>query len=276
MPDTDTIIMPIPFYLRDTADVTAAGQEVNVGITWDSIFPVCEQAEPLLHKSLFTHHGMPVKYGTLKERTDVVAPAWFFLLLLVLTVLVFLYHHARKIKFSELLKSTIDRRVMDRMVRECNLIRSAQFVPVALLLSATLGMALYTVAMQKTGFGGYMLLSIAIATGYLLRNGLLRLIGNVFENRDAITAYITSNYLYHLVLTTFTVPLLFLQVYSSWGQDAAIYVILGLVAFTFVVRFIRGINLFLTLSKSFRFYLFYYLCTVEIIPILVLLKIIIE
>lgn len=276
MPDTDTINMPIPFYLRDTAAMPPIEQEVNTGITWDSIFPAYEQEEPQLHKSLFTHHGMPVEHSTLKERPDVVAPAWIFVLLLALTVLVFLYHHARKIKFGELLKSIMDRRAMDRMMRECNLIRPVQFVPVALLLSATIGMALHNVAMQNTGFGGYMLVSIAIAVAYLLRNGVLRLIGNVFESRDAITAYITSNYLYHLVLTTTTVPLLFLQVYLPWGGDVATYAILGLVGLSFVVRVVRGVNLFLIFSKGFRFYLFYYLCTVEIVPVLVVAKLLIE
>lgn len=276
MPDSDTVNFIVPFYQRDTAEIPQVEHEVNLGIPLDSIFPVVEPVEPHLRKSLFTHHGLAVKNEHLAERTDTTAPAWIFVLLLSLTVLVFLYFRARKIKFTELLKSTMDRRVMDRLVRECNLIRSAQFVPVALLLAATVGMVVYSAAMMHNGLFVYLLVVVALATGYLLRNGLLRLLGNVFDNRDAVTAYITSNYLFHLLLTTVLLPLLFLQLYMPLGNTVVQYITFGVVALSLVVRVTRGMNIFLTISKGFNFYLFYYLCTVEIVPVLVVAKLLIE
>ena len=276
MPEADTIALQLPFYLRDSAEMPAVVQEVNLGIPLDSIFPVVEQPEPQLHKSLFTHHGLPVRHDQMTQRADAAVPAWMFVLLLVLTALVFLYYKVRKIKFLDLLKSTLDRRVMDRLVRDCNLMRSSQLVPVGLLLAATMGLAIYVSAMSHMGLLYYLMTVVVLAVAYLLRNGVLRLIANVFDNRDAVAAYITSNYLFHLVLTTALVPLLLLLVYMPWGTEAVQYVLFGMVALLFAVRMSRGVNLFFTLSKSFNFYLFYYLCTVEFVPILVLLKLIIE
>ena len=272
MPDADSLIQQQPFYLWDTMVQPVEVEEPDLGIPLDSIFKAVDHPEPMLHKSLFTHHGMPMKHTQLQERPVTDAPAWIFVLLLALTVLVFVFHSFRKIKFGELLKATVDHRTMDRMTRECNLIRPPQFIPICLLLSATLGMAVFNAAMSHTGILGYLTITTALALGYLLRNSVLRLLGNVFDNKEAISTYITSNYTYHLVLTTALIPLLFLATYLPWGSDIALYSAFGITALTFLVRVIRSGNLFLTISKSLRFYLFYYLCTVEIVPILILIK----
>lgn len=272
MPDADTLIHQQPFYLWDTLVVPVEVTDPDLGIPLDSIFKPVDMSEPQLHKSLFTHHGMPVQHNELQQRHDAVAPAWMFLLLMMLTVAVFLYHNFRKIKAGELLKATIDRRAMDRLVRECNLTRPALLTPICLLLAATLGLVVYTAAMKHMGIGVYLAVAAALAAGYLLRNAILRLLGNVFDSKEAVVAYITNNYLYHLVLTTALVPLLFLMTYLPWGSDIALYTAIGLTAFTLLARMIRGGNLFLTISKGFRFYLFYYLCTIEIVPVLILIK----
>lgn len=273
MPEADTLTCQLPFYLWDTtASVdTQPSHEVNVGIPLDSIFPTIEPVEPQPRQSLFTHHGLVVQHEHLTPRNDSTAPTWIFVLLMVLTLLTFLYNNIHKIKVGELLKTTIDNRAMERLVRENNLSRAAALMPIGLLLCATLGVVIYSAAMNHTGLTGYLLASAALAIGYLLRNAVLRLLGNVFFHKEAISEYITSNYLYHLVLTMALVPVLFLLVYLPWGHTVVLSIAIGMVALTFLMRFIRGAKLFLTISKSFSIYLFYYLCTVEFVPILLLL-----
>lgn len=277
MPDTDTLTLPqLPFYQKAIAPPTADTLEVDLGLPLDSIFRPCDRPEPLQRKSLFTHHSMPLQHHELQERHDAGSPAWIFVLLLALTVLVFLFNNIHKIKPSTLLKATIDRRAMDRLVRDSNLIRPAQMMPVALLLVAELGMVAYMAAMRHMGVSSYLLVTAALAVGYLLRNSLLRLLGNVFDSKEAVAAYITNSYIFHLVLAVALLPLLFLMAYMPWGAEATLYAAIGITALTFLVRVTRCLNLFLTISKTLRFYLFYYLCTVEIVPVLVLIKLIID
>ena len=161
MPTADTIAQTLPFYLWDSTavDTTQVEHEVNLGIPLDSIFPAIDRPLPQQRQSLFTHHGMPVQHEQPVARHDNAVPAWTFVLLLLLTVLTFVYYNARKIKLTELLKSTIDSHATDRLVRSSNMGRTSVLVPVGLLIAATLAMAVYQVAMAHTGIGGYLLLT---------------------------------------------------------------------------------------------------------------------
>ena len=278
MPTADTIDFLQPFYLWDTTVEHTVHEvhEVNVGIPLDSIFRPVDTPEPQMRESLFTHHGMAVQHEQPVARHTDAVPAWTFVLLMLLTVLTFVYFTTRKIKLSELLKSTIDLHATERLVRSCNLGRIAMLLPAGLLMTSTMAMAVFTAAMTHTGLPGYLMLTAGISMAYLLRNIVMRLLGNVFNSKDTVSWYITNNYLYHLVLSTIMLPLLFLIVYLPWGNMVVLYIGIGIAILTFLARVARGTKIFLTISKNSSFYLFYYLCTVEIVPILVLIKLLIE
>ncbi len=278
MPTADTTIAILPFFQWDTttADSVYEVHEVDLGIPLDSIFPAIDRPEPQMRQTLFTNHGMAVQHEQPIARHSDAAPAWAFGLLIMLTVLTFVYYNSRKIRFSELLKSTIDHHATDRLVRSCNMGRPLTLAPIGFLLTAVLAVVGYHAAMAHTGPIGYLLLAAGLAVGYILRNGVIRLLGNIFGNQDAVASYTISNYLYHLVLTTALIPMLFLFIYMPWGNEIVLYIIVALVALSFIMRISRGIKVFLTSSRDHSFYLFYYLCTVEIVPILILIKLFIE
>ena len=50
-------------------------------------------------------------------------------------------------------------------------------------------------------------------------------------------------------------------------------ILAGILGLLFVVRLIRGLQLILTFSKTPKFYLFYYLCILEIVPIIIIIKV---
>ena len=278
MPAADTTHAATPFYQWDTTVPYTVEQscEVNTGIPLDSIFPPVDRPEPQQRQSLFTHHGMAVQHEQPLTRHNDAAPMWTFGLLMMLTVLTYMYYRTHKIKFGELIKATIDHHATDRLVRSCNMGRIAALVPVGFLTAAVLAAAVFHAAMVQTGIAVYLLLAAALTVAYLLRNAVMRLLGNVFDSSEPMSYYITNNYLYHLVLSTFVLPLLFLQVYLPWGNIVVLYVIVAIAFTIFVLRLLRGAKIFLTFSKGHCFYLFYYLCIVEIVPFLVLVKMLFE
>lgn len=268
---------------NDTLDLTALPftqweatlptmEEAYYGVPFDSIHPLRETGDTVFRKSLFQRHSLQVKHNDLQPRPDNSLPAWVFGSLLLLTGLLCLYYRLRKIKITSLLKALIDIRAMDRLVRDNNLGRTAIIMPMGLLAVAVLCMPVHHMAMRHTGYGGYLLLTLAVMVLYLLRNGLLRLLGNTFDNKQAVGQYITSNYLYHLLEATVTLVLLYPFYYLPGAENAMLYIIAIFMATAFVVRFFRGMKVFLTLPKGSSFYLFYYLCIVETIPILVIIK----
>lgn len=267
----DTIMEYVPYCQMDAQALQVDMPEVNVGIPFDSIFRVGEEVECLSRPSLFEQHTLTVKHDELMSRPPVSEPVWMFGLLLVLGVLLFVYYRLRKLHISELLGALVDRRAEDRLVRANNLTTS-RLAPIGLLVTATVAIVVQYVALQQTGVGEWLLLSAGLAMLYLLRNAVIRLMGGVFEDKEPVLAYITNGYLCHLMLSTTVIPLLFLLIYMPMGQQVVLYVIYALVAFCFLIRLLRGMYLFLIFSKSHSFYLFYYLCTIEIVPVLVLTK----
>ncbi len=271
MPTIDTIQNAQPFYLWDTPYQQPEQAEANVGIPLDSIFPPQEIQAPVVRRSLFTHTTIPATHDTLQQRPDTVLTAWVFVYLIALCGLLFLYLSRRKLRLADLLHSSVDHRAMDRLVRGNNL-NGIGLLPMGFFAIASLSLMVYLKAMTHTGFYTCLLAVVVLMTLYLIRNAVIHFLGNVFEDTDATSAYITSNYVYHLLLAVGLVPLLFLVGYMPWGQNAAFYTAAGLTALCLVLRLFRGLKLFLTLSKSHSFYLFYYLCTVELIPLLVVAK----
>ena len=273
----------MPEYTNDTLDLTTQPfwqwsthemptTEVDTGIPFDSIHRPREVMDTVFRKSLFQRHTLQVQHQTMTVRPDNNEPTWIFVSLLLLTGLICIYYHLRKIKFATLLKALVDRRVMDRLVRDCNLNRTVIMLPMGLLLVATCCLPVHRIAMAQTGWVGYLLLIAGIGLLYILRNSILRLLGNTFENRQGIILYITNNYLFHLMEATVTIALLFPFFYLPGARTAMAFITGGFVAIAFLVRLFRGVKIFLTLPNSSNFYLFYYLCIVELIPILALIK----
>jgi hypothetical protein len=267
----DTIdFTAVPFWQWDSIPTTE--NTVDLGIPFDSIHRPREVADTVFRKSLFQHHSLQVQHTDTMVRTNTAEPAWIFVVLILLTSLIFVYSKLRKLKAVTLLKSLVSRRAMDHIVRDCNLNRSIIMLPMGLLLVASLCLPIRRMAMAHTGVAGYLLLTVGVSLLYMLRNSILRLLGNTFENKAGVALYMTNNYLYHLMEASVTTVILYPFFYLPGAQTAMLYTLGGFIALAFVSRFVRGVKVFLTLKNSSSFYLFYYLCIVEMIPILVIIK----
>ena len=272
MPTPDTAsAVSTPFYQWDTIPWQHEEVEVNTGIPIDSIFKPRELSDTLLRQSLFSPTALQPQHSVLEPRPHTGVPSWMFLLLTALCALTYLYYYMRKIKLRELPSALFDHRAMDRIVRNNNL-GPFRMAPMGLMAVTTLCCAAHQSLVPDSGFGVLALAVAAVAVFYSLRWALLRVIGNVFYSSDAVGAYITSSYFYHLAYATAMLPLLFLLLSLPWGNNVVLYVIAGLTILSFLLRTARGLKVFLTFSKSFSFYLFFYLCTVELVPAIVAAK----
>ena len=260
-----------PFYLWDTPYQQPEQTEADTGISLDSIFPPREIQAPVLRPSLFNHTTLPVTHDDLQQRAFTTAAPWLFAMLIILIALMFLYYNRNKLRIADLLKAAADHRAMDRLVRGNNL-NTTRLVPMGLFVTVTLATSVYLMALTHNGITAWLVLAAVLFTAYILRNLVARLLGNVFDDGDAVNSCVTSNYIYHMLLATVIAPLLLLQTYLPWGRETLFYIIASLTAVCLILRLFRALQLFLTFSKSRSFYLFFYLCTIEAVPILALLK----
>ena len=271
-----------PFYQWDGTPYVVESDDTDMGVAVGDTFSLffvpdsCVVRDTVVRPSLFKEHTLATQHEGLLARSDTSAPVWIFGLLLALVALLTFYYRTCKLRFKDIGTVLVDSRAMDRTLRNNNLNSRFRFLPMGLLMVACVMLPVHQMALAKTGFGGYLLLVVAVAALYLLRNGLLRLLALIFDNGTAVDSYITSNYFYHLALATLVLPLLLPWVYMPAGNNVVLYLLAGVVLLEFALRLFRGLKLFLTQSTGPYIYLFYYLCIVEVTPVLVLVKWIIE
>jgi len=114
-------------------------------------------------------------------------------------------------------------------------------------------------------------ISILIGGLFLLKMAAIRMAGVVFNTiemaRKQVRIYFNSN----IALGVFLLPLLFTLLIVP--EIYVLYGILFIVSIVFLIRWIQVISLGISITHFNFFHLILYLCTLEIIPVVVLLKI---
>lgn len=246
---------------------------------YDTLFTPIDSVEPVLHKSLFTHHLLPVEHHHEIAIQHHGSPGWLFIFVALSIGLICLFLRNKQISLLELLHSAIDSRAMDRMLRDANLTHSTDQAIIAPLMLIPVSLIAYHAFFPHlsnpwTDILQYLLLIAICCAIYFARNGIIRFLGNAFENNESVHIYLSSNYIYHLLYGIAATAMSFFIFYTDYAGQTFLYILYGIIALLFTIRFLRGMQLILTNSKSPKFYLFYYLCIFEIVPIIVLFKVV--
>ncbi len=267
----DTLDMNVlPFWQWQYSQPESEGS--NIGIPSDSIYPVHEMPDTIYRQSMFTDHLLQVDHTTLQPRENRSAPTWVFFILLLIVGLQCLYFRIRKLRMLNLLKAAGDIRALDRLKRDSNLNFNYLWLPMGMLMVSPIVLLSQSMLLPDTGLLVNLAITAAAVLFYILRNRLFRFLGNIFDNKQGVSLYIASNYVYHQLEGIFVVVMLFLFFYLPGAKMVMLYIILVFLIFAFLIRFVRGMKVFLTHPNGSNFYLFYYLCIVEIAPVLVVIK----
>lgn len=237
----------------------------------DSIFQAYCAMEPQLHTSLFTGHNLQ---EPLQSAPRSLSPAgsldWLFLTLLLLSGLLSLIVNRTRLRMSHLFKSLVDGRSLARVVRDSSAKGLRSLLPMALIYVVCVALLLPAVVQGQSPLHYLLAIVLAVAC-YFVRNGLCYLMGVIFDNSEAGYLYLHNTYLYNAA-GALLLPLLLLFAYFSPAPQAFLIASAILVGTLLLARLIRGLILIFSTAKNSHFYLFYYLCTLEVVPLLVLLK----
>lgn len=246
----------------------------------DSVFAPYKDLPTQYRESMFagnSHKSEPLQPGT---RDNKPSGDWIFATIILLFTFVSIFLNNQKFKLKDIFQSLFDTRVLDRVFRESN-IRPASLLPMVGIYMASLALVIIKLADTSNTFVTtlpnhilYLLVLSGLALYLFLKNSLIRLLGNIFEDRAATMLYIASNNLFHFIGGLVSVPLMLLLFYCTTAENALLNASIFFVGIIFIVRLFRGIQLILTNSKTSKLYLFYYLCIFEIVPILVMAKIV--
>lgn len=268
MPPYDTLPPYTPW-----VDSDALATTVQVNCLYDSAFVPQDHAEPVPRKSLFTHHLLPVRHESEMAVGHDGTPGWYLGGIALALLFLCLFLRAKQLRLLDLLQSLVSERAMARVLREANLTRAITQAPIALIMLFPVCLVASKVLMPATSplsILNFLVIYVAACAVYYLRNGIYRFVGEAFLNSEAMHLYLTSNYVYHLAYGIVATALAFFVCFTGPLGGIFFYILAGIVGILAVMRFVRGVQLILTHAKSPKLYLFYYLCTLEIVPIIVL------
>lgn len=253
----------------------------------DSIFQPSNDSNIGPRQSLFVGHDLPMIHQTFKLRNDYESPSWIFVVLVIIVATICIYVRSYQMTLTNLMKATSNQRDLHHLLRENRFNRASSYLSIAVLFSLTTAfIAFYfllqndiVVETQKKFLMSppilYLLSAAAIFLFFYIRIGLIAFLGNTFENNEATHIYIANSYTFSIIETIVIVPCLFLLFFSHFSSHIYLLPTILLMVL-FLYKIIRGMYIILTNANASKFYLFYYLCIIEIIPILLLAKVIIS
>lgn len=206
---------------------------------------------------------------------------WIFYVLLLLTIAVTLIRviHFRNIK--QVKDAFMSSTISNQIVRDESILfqRASVFLTVVFYLVAALFLYKLSIIYHITlpylpdGFGRFLIFVLLISMAYSLKLIFLRLIGYIFQVDKAITGYIFSVFLINNVVGMVLIPILicifFLPPdYMVYFLDFSIIMVVA----AFIYRIFRGVAIGLSFPTFSLYYLFLYLCSLEIAPLLFIIK----
>jgi Domain of unknown function (DUF4271) len=182
--------------------------------------------------------------------------------------------------FESVWQSFYNKRMLNQVSREDGLINSWAFLGLFLLFGLTFGLFLYQLAAYRhvfyhnfSGIQLFILLSFIIITLFAVKFLILKFVGFVFNINKLVSEYLSVLY-----LTYFNIAFVFLPVavcFSLLAGQLIPYILiiaLTLIVIIFIWQYLRSsVNIISNILFN-KFYLFVYLCALEICPILILIK----
>lgn len=184
-------------------------------------------------------------------------------------------------KWNVFIRSIFTERYIGKLMKdEINILQKLFYALFVVFVVAT-GIYFYrTMQLQEIsslmGYGGgklFALLCALILVLYVIKLLALKLSGIIFNAQKEFDEYMNIVLLYNNVTGILLLPVIILLLWSPYASYL-MYIGAGIIFLMYVYRVIRGINIGFSNRKVSKIYLFYYLCTLEICPMLIGAKLI--
>jgi hypothetical protein len=237
---------------------------------------------PAPFQDLFKGHELKVIHSAPESRTPA-SPDWFFPILLG----VFLIYAALRVFytrfFGQMLRAFVNNNLTNQIVRDENVLVQRASIYLSIVFNVILALFLYLVSIRLgwelggigPGFVRFLFFSILVSATYALKFLILKISGWLFGADRETAIYIFNIFLINNILGIALMPLIALLAYNP-VPGILILVRCGviLISAAYLYRISRGILAGISMPGFSPLYLFLYLCTLEIAPLLVLIRLI--
>jgi hypothetical protein len=231
--------------------------------------------------SLFENHLLQVKNTTPLLHVTQYDYVIFSVLLVLFSIFVWLYVYNNKV-LQKTIQDFLQFRITSRRLVDTTGVRNRASFFLTFFFVVTLSILFgellkyYNINLFKTTIPNELIIGISIVVIYLLKLLVIKIIGTIFKMQNEAEEYILQIISYLNVVGLFLFPIIILLSFFK-AAPPVVFIYAGLITIvSFLgVRSLNGILLGLNSAKISKFYLFIYLCALEILPFIVIAKLII-
>lgn len=202
---------------------------------------------------------------------------WITLTLLSSFILITISKAIFQRKFNLILKAIYNTRNFNALTKEINIFNEFQslllFVAYALnfsLLIYFLFRALTHKSLAGANLYDYLVIVFMFLAFNLVKGFVIRLTGVIFKTSGQSLEYLTTNTMFNLVAGIFLLPALIFIFYT--GSLELLFISLILIVLFYMFRLYKDFFIGISVIKFSKVYLFIYLCILEILPVMLLIK----
>ncbi|MFZ7145483.1 MAG: DUF4271 domain-containing protein [Bacteroidota bacterium] len=273
--------------LADTSGMTAVNFDSTLHTYWktDSVIYFSDTVpEVSKYTDIYKGHLLHPKGSEPIARSNV-SPVWFFpILLFVLVVFAALRIFYNKY-FSQMLVAFVNNNLTNQIVRDENILVQRASVYLSIVFNLVAALFLYLISIYYgweiggigPGFSRFLFFAVIVSAAYTLKFLILKISGWLFNLDREMATYIFNTFLINNILGIILLPFICLIAYNQLVSASwLILIAVILAAMAFGYRMFRGILVGLSMPSFSLLYLFLYLCTLEIAPLLILIRIIVS
>lgn len=201
------------------------------------------------------------------------------LFILCLILLVWIKYEAER-RIAAIFKGVFAKHNMNQLLRDGDIIHE-RVTPGLMFIYLISLASLLMLIISKYGHGyvwtdnNFILFSILVSSLlilWLFKIMAIRVAGKIFRTRVETEEYVVTNIIFNVATGLVIFPFVFTGYYSQ--NEISIYIAIAILAVGIVLKFIRSIFVGLSAQTFPVVYLFLYLCTLEILPFLIMYKLI--
>lgn len=263
----DSVHIAAPFQFKDVQDSIASAQ--------DSV-----ENKSIVGPGIFKNHSLKPINPNARPINDTISD-WLTISLVVMVVFFTWFRLFYYKIFKQLITSYFNMTASNQIVRDESYLLQRASLVISIISYLLGGLFLYQISvlydwqiywLQK-GLVRFVLFSLLIAISYSVKMILLRVLSVVFNQEKAAGAYIFNLFLMIMMAGLILFPANVFLAYSNtsvkhWAAIASTI----LLALMFLFRITRAVRIWFAIPQFSFFYLFLYLCTFEVAPLLVVWK----
>ena len=263
--DSLALILPKDEFIKANHDTTPEQKS----------FPYPEK--PVI-KSFFTGH--PLNNSSLKPdafqryQTD-----WNLVIIIIsVSVIAWIRYFYGK-RFNHLLLAPFSKRFQNQLLREGDLFSErlslatgfTYFISMALLIFQV-HILLFNgkIPLPFNGLTFYLAIMALLIIYWFCKIMMMHFLGSVFKTRTTTREYLTNILILNTITTLLILPALVLIIYLK--SVLFVYIALIIISLLFLFRIVKGFLTGLSLTKFSYVFLFVYLCSLEIVPAILVVK----